>query len=202
MSSLGRAGVIAVLAALAAIAGGGAAAASAPEPAPTSDDAASVPGEIDNLEDLLPVATDVEAGPQLPADLPALTSLATAKGGAASVSPLATGCWTQRWTWSPRSGVGTVLYTYYHVGYWCSSGTRVTAARVAAAGGETRTPGWSYNGVVDRGAGIAANQGRSFSQHKFTLRAGGIVVQSPLQCGRVKGAASGGASADRVCGIY
>lgn len=200
MSSVGRAGVIAVLAALVVMAGGGTALASEADTIVTSDDAGAVP--IDELEDLLPVTTDVEVGPQLPADLPALTSLAVAKGSAQSVSPLATGCWTQRWTWSPRSGAGTVLYTYYHVGYWCSSGTRVTAARVASAGGETRTPGWSYGGVVDRGAGIVSNQGRSFSQHSFTLRAGGIVVQSPVQCGRVKGAASGGASADRVCGIY
>lgn len=190
MRSLGRAVVSAALAAVLLL--GGAVAATADEP------------EVDpaELADLLPVTTEVEVGPQLPADLPALTSLAVAKGGAQTVSAMATGCWTQRWTWRPRSGAGTVLYTYYHVGYWCASGTKVTAARVASAGGETRTPGWQYRGIVDRGAGVVSNQGRSFTQHKFTLRVGGIDVQSPLQCARVKGAATGGASADAICGIY
>lgn len=190
MRSLGRVTASAVLAVLMLL--GGAVAATADEP--DADPA--------DLADLLPVTTEVEVGPQLPADLPALTSLAVAKGGAQTVSPMATGCWTQRWTWRPRSAAGTVLYTYYHVGYWCASGTRVTAARVASAGGETRTPGWQYRGIVDRGAGVVSNQGRSFTQHKFTLRAGGIEVQSPLQCARVRGAASGGSSSDGTCGIY
>jgi hypothetical protein len=190
MGSLGRAVASAALAVLMLL--GGAVSATADEPGVEPAD----------LADLFPVTTEVEVGPQLPADLPALASLAVAKSKAQSVSTMATGCWTQRWTWSPKSAAGTVLYTYYHVGYWCASGTRVTAARVASAGGETRTPGWQYHGTVDRGAGVVSNQGRSFTQHKFTLRAGGIEVQSPLQCARVKGAATGGSSSDGTCGIY
>lgn len=150
----------------------------------------------------VPATTEVVVGEQQPADARAAQSALAARAQGRAVTPQATGCWTQRWTWGPKAAAGNTLYTYYHVGYWCSSGTRITAARIADAGGETKTVGWRYEGITARSAGIVSNQGRSYTQHKFVLGVGGWDVQSPLECARVKGLTSGTSQADSVCGIY
>lgn len=156
----------------------------------------------DFIDTRLPASVDVEVGAQLPANAAAKASLLAADAAGRSVSPMATGCWTQRWTWGPKAAAGNTLYTYYHVGYWCSSGSTVTAASIADSGGETKNPGWRYEGVIASGSGVVSNQGRSYTQHKFVLGVGGWDVQTPLECARVKGASSGTSSADSVCGIY
>lgn len=156
----------------------------------------------DFVETHVPVETDVEVGAQVPADATARASLAEARAAGQAVEPMATGCWTQRWTWAPKAAAGNTLYTYYHVGYWCSSGSTVTAASVADAGGETKTIGWRYEGIVRDGAGVVSNQGRSYTQHKFVLGVGGWDIQTPLECARVKGLSTATSTADSVCGIY
>lgn len=150
----------------------------------------------------LPATVEVTVGSQLPADGAALTSVLKARVSAKAVTPQATGCWSQRWTWGPKAAAGNTLFTYYHVGHWCSSGSSITSAKVADSGGETSTPGWSYKGVINSGKGVVSNEGRSYSQHKFELRVGGWVVQTKTPCGRVKGKTSGTSTADTTCGIY
>ncbi|MDO5504241.1 MAG: hypothetical protein Q4G67_13835 [Actinomycetia bacterium] len=150
----------------------------------------------------IPATVDMQAGPQKPANTAALTSVAEAQASGGDLSPMATGCWTQRFTFSPKAMAGNVLYTYYHVGYWCSSGTRITAARVQDTGGQPKTLGWRYEGVVKRDAGIVSNQGRSYTQHKFVLGVNGWDIQTVLDCGRALGRTSGSALGDSVCGIY
>lgn len=78
----------------------------------------------------------------------------------------------------------------------------MTEASVADNGGETSTPGWRYEGVTDSDAGVVNNEGRSYSQYKFVLGAGGWDIQTPTPCIRVIGQASGEADSDLVCGIY
>lgn len=141
-------------------------------------------------------------GPQVPSDLMALSTQISHTASGKTVSPLAKGCWTSRTNRSGKAKAGNTLYTYYHVGRWCSSGTVVTSSTVADAGGETKTPGWRYEGVTRRSAGIVSNQGRSFSQQKFVFGIGGWDVQTPTPCARIKGTTAGTASADGVCGIY
>ncbi|GEA84770.1 hypothetical protein CWIS_12485 [Cellulomonas sp. A375-1] len=154
------------------------------------------------LATLLPATVDVVVGAQVPTDGAAVSSLLTARLTGLRVSPLATGCWSQRWTWAPKAAAGNTLYTYYHVGSWCSSGSSVTSARIADYGGETSTPGWDYEGVIASGKGVVSNEGRSYSKHKFELRVGSWVVQTATPCGRVKGRSSGSSTADATCGIY
>lgn len=150
----------------------------------------------------LPASVDVELGEQVPVDSAARASMAAADVSGVAVTPLATGCWTQRATWKPKAAAGNVLYTYHHVVGWCASGSQVTSARVADSGGETKTPGWRYEGITASAAGVVSNQGRSYTQHKFVLGVGGWDVQSPLHCGRGKGGSSGSATFDATCGIY
>ncbi|CAM5790017.1 hypothetical protein [Cellulomonas persica] len=154
------------------------------------------------IETQLPETVDVTVGSQLPADSTALASVLASRIAGRSVTPMATGCWSQRWTWAPKAAAGNTLYTYYHVGHWCSSGSTVTSAKIADYGGETSTPGWSYEGVVGSGKGVVSNEGRSYTRHKFELSVGSWVVQTKTPCGRVKGKSSGSSSADATCGIY
>lgn len=150
----------------------------------------------------LPASIELTVGEQVPANATARASLAASKAARGVVSPMATGCWTQRFTRQGTALAGNTLYTYYHVNRWCSSGSTVTSASVADFGGETSTPGWRYNGVIRSGAGVVSNQGRSYSQHSFTLGAGGIDVQNPVPCIRGKGTSAGTGSHDTTCGIY
>lgn len=138
----------------------------------------------------------------VPMDAKARQSRLAMSDRSEAISPLSTGCWTGRVNGSAKALAGNTLYTYYHVGYWCSSGSTITAARVQAAGGETSTPGWRYEGVINRGAAIVSNQGRSYSQQKFVLGTGGWDIQSPTPCLRVNGLTSGSYTYSSTCGVY
>ena len=147
-------------------------------------------------------ATIVETtGPQHPVDAAARAAAAAATLTGARVSPLATGCWTARTSGSAKAALGNTLYTYFHVGGWCASGSIVTSAWVADAGGETSTPGWSYVGVINRNSGVVSNEGRSYSQTKFVLGSGGWIIQSPTPCLRISGTSAPAATAAGTCGI-
>lgn len=150
----------------------------------------------------LPASSDTVVGPQQPADAEAQASAAAAEARGAEAAPEDAGCWTQRVDGWSEARAGNTLYTYYHVGSWCSDGSSVTEASVADNGGETSTPGWRYEGVTDSDAGVVNNEGRSYSQYKFVLGAGGWDIQTPTPCIRVIGQASGEADSDLVCGIY
>ncbi|GAA2632709.1 hypothetical protein [Streptomyces vastus] len=129
------------------------------------------------------------------------------KSAAAGIAPnsigevQASGCWYGKATGSSRAAAGNTLYTFWVENTWCSNGSRVTSNSYRTADGETSTPGWRYEGVQTKGAGIVGNQGRAWAKHLFVLGVGGWDIQSPNECIRVKGAASGTAYADRVCSI-
>jgi len=150
------------------------------------------------------VLTTVEmtTGGQVAVDAAAQQSAAAAAANGKAITPMAYGCWTQRWSWAGKALAGNTLYTYYHVGGWCASGTSVTRAWEADSGGQTYAIGWRYEGVVKRSSGIVSNQGRSYTQHKFVLGAGGWDVQTSIPCGRVKGYYNATSGADGTCGIY
>jgi len=150
----------------------------------------------------VPATTEVELGAQTPADGAAVSSLLTARFSGLAVTPMSVGCWTQRWTWNKKAAVGNTLFTYYHVGKWCASGSSVTSASIADRGGETSTPGWSYQGVTASASGIVSNEGRSYSKHKFVFKIGSFTVQTQTPCARVKGKYNATSTADGTCGIY
>ncbi|UJP41101.1 hypothetical protein [Cellulomonas palmilytica] len=188
---------------------GGGTAAHAEDDAPVSEDTtlqeyldSLSPAERDEfIATQLPATTDVEVGGQQPEDFTAVRSLLAARASSLSMTTSASGCWSQRWTWAPKAAAGNTLYTYYHVGHWCASGSSVTSAKISDHGGETSTPGWSYSGVVGSGRGVVSNEGRSYTRHKFVLKIGGITLQTSTPCARVKGRSSGSSTADSVCGI-
>lgn len=139
---------------------------------------------------------------QVPVDATARASVLLARLAGTQVMALASGCWAGRVDESYTAVAGNTVFTFYHVGGWCVSGSTVTSASVLDAGGETSTPGWRYEGVINRSAGVVSNQGRSYSQVKFVLGVGGWDIQTPTPCTRVFGLSNATYTWDTACGIY
>ena len=210
---LKRRAMVAVLAVGTLMFAGGAAQADEPSggPAPAFEIAPELQGYLDTLDPqdqaefiatMLPASETVTYGKQTPANATAVASLGAATARGVAVSPRATGCWTMRSNGSAKAATGNTLYTYFHVGQWCASGSTVTSAKIQERGGETSTPGWRWAGAVGGSAGVVGNQGRSYSQVKFVLRAGAWDVQSPTPCLRVNGMSNATATTSSTCGIY
>lgn len=147
-------------------------------------------------------ATETLTVSQKPANAVATANLARALGSGVAITPLAVGCWTAKAEWTIRAALGNGLYSFYHVGRWCSNGSTVTSASIADKGAQTYAVGWRYAGVSASGSGVVGNQGRSYTQHKFILGAGGWDIDTRLDCARVRGQSSGNALGDMTCGIY
>ena len=112
-------------------------------------------------------------------------------------------CYTSRAQRTAKSAVGINLYMSYTVGGWCRSGSKVVSASLKASGSQTYYLGWSSNGKIGGGSGVASGQGRSYAQYKFTFQLGTPVpTQYPTPCVRVKGLGNASAQSDYTCGIY
>lgn len=146
--------------------------------------------------------TTVETTTVTAVDAEAKASLAQASLNGGTVSPLATGCWTARANWNQYNIYGAAIYSWYHVGHWCASGSTVTSASIADYGGQTYVVGWRKDGLTASSSGVVSNQGRSYTQQKFVLGVGGWDVDTRYECARVNGTASATASGTMTCGIY
>ena len=209
---LKRRAMVAVLAAGMLMSAGSVAQAAAPAevPAPAAEVTPELQSYLDTLSPeeqaefvatMLPATETVTYEKQRPANATAVASLNAATARGQAVSPRATGCWTMKAAGSAKAAAGNTLYTYYHVGQWCASGTTVTSAKVQDRGGETSTPGWRYTGASNGSAGVVSNQGRSYSQVGFALKVGPWDVQNPSHCLRVNGFSNATASSSGTCGI-
>lgn len=121
---------------------------------------------------------------------------------APGVHPLVSGCFNGRASGSGQNVFGGTLYTFWVDGEWCmNSSSVVTSATYLGADGETKTPGWRYEGVRSHGSGVlsGANFGLVWAHHLFVLGAGGVDVQHADECIRLIGISNGQASADSVC---
>ena len=159
------------------------------------------PVERDEFVASMIPATETVTTLQEPVDDAARASVEAAERASSPVTPQATGCWVGRADWDIRATLGNVLYSYFHVGGWCMTGSTVNSAHIADRGAQTWTVGWRYNGVTASGARVVSNQGRSYTQYNFILGVGGWDVQNTLECGRVNGG-DGWYSSSATCGIY
>ena len=177
----------------------------APEISPEVEaylDTLSAEDRAEFVATMLPATTTLTYGEQRPANAAAVASHNAANARGLTVSPRATGCWTARANGSAKAPAGNTLYTYYHVGHWCASGSTVTSAKIQERGGETSTPGWRWGGAIAGSSGVVGNQGRSYSQVSFILKVGLWDVQNPTPCVRVNGLYNAAASTSSTCGIY
>lgn len=128
-----------------------------------------------------------------------LAAAATEDEGASTTS--VSFCAIGRVVYSAIALAGNTLYTYFVEGTWCGDELTVESAQHEWSGGEASGPGWTYHGVQDFGGGVAANEGRAWSQHRFTLDFVGVTLQDDRPCVRMRGTAAGALNHDEVCGL-
>lgn len=63
-----------------------------------------------------------------------------------------------------KSNYGFVVATSWLSMEWCSSGNTVTSVRITNQGGETSTPGYTYQGVLNSGTRASGPSGRAYSE--------------------------------------
>lgn len=63
-----------------------------------------------------------------------------------------------------KSNYGFTVATSWLSIEWCSTGNTVTDIRIINQGGETSTPGYTYQGVLNSGAHAAGSIGRAYSE--------------------------------------
>jgi len=114
----------------------------------------------------------------------------------------ARGCWRGQGRGAGKNAIGKTIYTYWVEGTWCASGNRVTSASFTRADGETKTPGWRYDGVKSKDDEVAGNKARVWAKHRFILGIGGWDIQTVDVCLRFSGEASGKITAQGTCGPF
>lgn len=77
--------------------------------------------------------------------------------------------------WNSRWGF-TVATSWMDI-EWCTNGGQVTSIEITNQGGETKTPGYSYEGVLNSGARSDGSVGRAYSEIGLKLFDGVPVVQ-------------------------
>lgn len=143
----------------------------------------------------------VEVTPQ---DQEARDATEAAGGNAEEAAAVASsGCFTASATLHRSSTVGVPLYEWHHAAQWCRSDGTVTSVSAVDSWGQILGPAWTYDGRQASGSAVIGNQGRSYSQHSFTLAAGPVTIQNATPCARVIGLGTSGQghfSTDSVCG--
>lgn len=111
-------------------------------------------------------------------------------------------CWKGQARGSAKAAAGNTLFTFWVNGQWCASGGRVTKASFTRADGETKTPGWRYDGVKTKGGEVHGNQGRVWAKHRFILGVGGIDIKNDDRCLRFSGTAKGKIKSENKCDVW
>jgi hypothetical protein len=113
----------------------------------------------------------------------------------------AAGCWraVARFAW--KAAAGNTLYTAWQGLHWCSRNSRITSYYVFDRGGETATPGWSYDGPGGQAANNVGWEVRQYTQEKFKFSLGPINFTN-TRCIQVRGGATGLYSSRESCNLY
>lgn len=112
------------------------------------------------------------------------------------------GCWGSYARYTEKAALGNAIWDTYTEGSWCGNGSSVTSATFSRSWSTIAAVGWRDGGQVGKGAGVASNRARIWSQRKMVLGAGGWDAQTRNPCLRLNGTASGGTSASQTCSIY
>lgn len=110
------------------------------------------------------------------------------------------GCWRAYARYAAKGAFGNTIYTWWQGLYWCGANSRITSYRVIDRGGETSTPGWSYEGRGGQGTLNVGWEVRSYTQEKFRFRAGPIDY-TQTRCAQVRGGATGLYSERSSCNL-
>jgi len=110
-------------------------------------------------------------------------------------------CWYAELHVENNAVAGNTVYTYWQRLRWCSTnGLTISSWTVLDRGGETSTPGWSYEGHGISGGVLVGPQVRSYTQEKFRFNVLWTnFVNSP--CAQIRGGARGAASSLTTCSV-
>lgn len=130
------------------------------------------------------------------------------RAASAARSLLATGasrsaitCKTTRIENTATSTIGLKIYSYYHLGAWCGTSTKMTKSSWAGGGGQALSWGWEYLGRIDKGAGLVAGKAVSFTQTSFKFSVGALPVTTVQPCLRMIRTSSLVSSVSSRCGV-
>lgn len=112
----------------------------------------------------------------------------------------AAGCYGAYGRFDWRAAAGNTVYTTWQGLHWCSNGSSVTSFYVFDRGGETSTPGWSYQGNGGAGSWNVSWEVRQYTQQKFTFGIGAYGY-STTPCTQVRGGATGLYSSRASCNL-
>lgn len=119
---------------------------------------------------------------------------------AANMRPDSGGCWNAYAHYGWKAAAGNTVYTAWQTLGWCSNGSNVTSYWIINRGGETSTPGWSYQGDNGQGAWNVGWEVRQYTQEKFTFGIGSYGY-STSPCVQVRGGATGLYSSQASCSL-
>jgi hypothetical protein len=130
---------------------------------------------------------------------PVTESVETTTVPASSITLAAVGgCWSTYQTWKSVGALGNVIYTWWQGFQWCGSGGSVTTHSVYVRGGETATPGWSYDGHGGSGGRNMGWEYRQYTQEKFSFFK---FATQQTKCAQIRGGATGLFSARGNCDL-
>lgn len=87
-----------------------------------------------------------------------------------------------------KSVAGVTLYTYDTSMRWCVTNGRNTSARLTQIQGDAKIPGWKYEGIRQKWAGISTGKAVGYAQYHFRLDPPGpIPGQDRYPCTRIIG---------------
>lgn len=136
----------------------------------------------------------------LPIETKVTVSKIEAAPGRGNFSTLASGCWNAYVNYDWNAAAGNTVYTTWQGLGWCSNGSSVTSYWVFDRGGETSTPGWSYQGHGGQGSWNVGWEVRQYTQERFTFAVGAYgFTQTP--CTQLRGGATGLYSHQSTCNL-
>lgn len=112
-----------------------------------------------------------------------------------------TACWTSWKRWGAQAAAGNTLYTWWQGLDWCGNGTSITSYSRYDRGGETSTPGWTYIGPAGATYNNVGWEIRSRTQETFQFSVIGYPIQTPTECGQIRGGAGGLTSSSTSCSL-
>jgi len=117
----------------------------------------------------------------------------------ANVSPAVAGCWDAYVLYDWKAAAGNTVYTTWQGLNWCANGS-ITKWHVYVRGGETSTPGWSYEGNDGQGARNVGWEVRQYTQQKFTFGIGQYGY-STSPCTQIRGGHTGLYATQASCNL-
>jgi hypothetical protein len=138
----------------------------------------------------------------MPARLVEVDSVVSPAAVSGAIAPYVS-CWSSYRTYRGKSLFGLELFEMWLQGGWCTEDAvgGAISATYYGSGGSGLTSGWQHDGRQAYWSGLSYLYGKGiiWAQHKFSLRAAGIPLQTVYKCLRIIGGPFSTTNTDYVC---